>query len=64
MTLNPPVLETRAVGMEFGDSDKTLPVLQDISLQVGAGEFLCIIGPSGCGKTTFLQMSLSAPWMP
>lgn len=31
-------------------------VLQDISLKVGKGEFLCIVGPSGCGKTTLLRM--------
>lgn len=35
----------------FGD----LLVLDDISFQVGVGEFLCIVGPTGCGKTTFLN---------
>jgi NitT/TauT family transport system ATP-binding protein len=35
---------------------KTGPVhaLDNISLEVREGEFLCIIGPSGCGKTTLL----------
>ncbi len=27
-----------------------------ISLQVEAGEFVCIVGPSGCGKTTLLRI--------
>lgn len=36
---------------KFGD----LLVLDDISFQVGEGEFLCIVGPTGCGKTTFLN---------
>lgn len=31
-------------------------VLQDINLNVGKGEFLCIVGPSGCGKTTLLRI--------
>ena len=29
--------------------------LKNISLEVGAGEFVSFIGPSGCGKTTFLR---------
>lgn len=36
----------------YGD----VPVLQDISLRIPAGEILCVIGPSGCGKSTLLRM--------
>ena len=31
-------------------------VVKDLSLEVGAGEFLVLLGPSGCGKTTALRM--------
>lgn len=30
--------------------------LTDVNLDVGQGEFVCLLGPSGCGKTTLLQM--------
>lgn len=30
--------------------------LQDINLQIKAGEFISIIGPSGCGKSTLLRI--------
>ena len=32
-------------------------ILEDISLDVKPGEFLCIIGASGCGKTTALRLA-------
>jgi iron(III) transport system ATP-binding protein len=33
----------------------TFTALNDISLDVFEGEFVCFLGPSGCGKTTFLR---------
>ncbi|MBW1711549.1 MAG: ABC transporter ATP-binding protein [Deltaproteobacteria bacterium] len=30
--------------------------MDDVSFNVGRGEFLCIVGPTGCGKTTFLNV--------
>ena len=32
--------------------------LKELGLEVGRGEFLCLVGPSGCGKSTFLNILL------
>jgi len=46
------VLSLEKVCVAFGGR----PVLSDISFDVGAGEFLCVVGPSGCGKTTLIRL--------
>jgi NitT/TauT family transport system ATP-binding protein len=39
------------------DAGRTETVaLQDFSLSVADGEFICLLGPSGCGKTTALRI--------
>jgi NitT/TauT family transport system ATP-binding protein len=40
---------------DFGDPGETqVRAIEDISLDVSDGEFVCIVGPSGCGKSTLL----------
>ena len=35
---------------------KKLIALQDINLEIEAGEFISLIGPSGCGKSTLMRL--------
>ena len=39
----------------YDDDSREHAVIDDLSLEVAQGEFLCILGPSGCGKTTLLR---------
>lgn len=36
--------------------NEEIRVLERINLEVGQGEFVCVVGPSGCGKTTLLNI--------
>ncbi len=44
------------VGITLKRGKDATPVLQDIDLEVRAGEFICLLGPSGCGKSTLLNI--------
>jgi NitT/TauT family transport system ATP-binding protein len=48
-------LSAQHIHMVFARDGKSTPVLNDVNLEVGKGEFLCIVGPSGCGKSTLLS---------
>ena len=53
------LLEVHAINTYYGDSH----VLFDVSLDVGAGEVVCLLGRNGAGKTTTLRsiMGLAPP---
>lgn len=40
----------------FYKKQGSVTALDDITLTIGDGEFVCIVGPSGCGKTTLLRI--------
>lgn len=45
-------IEVKDLTKRFGD----LVAVNQVNMQVAAGEVLCLLGPSGCGKTTTLRM--------
>ncbi len=44
-------LKIKNIIKKFGD----FTALNDVSINVNEGEFICFLGPSGCGKTTLLR---------
>lgn len=44
------------VALEFPDERGSVKVVDNVSYEIGNGEFVSIIGPSGCGKTTMMNM--------
>ncbi|MFP3401626.1 MAG: ATP-binding cassette domain-containing protein, partial [Nitrososphaeria archaeon] len=48
MTSGDAILSVRSVSAGYGG----VPVLRDVSLDVGEGELVALIGPNGAGKTT------------
>lgn len=59
-----PLIQIRDVNHDFrSPSGVRTRVLQDVSLDIPAGQFVALVGPSGCGKTTLMNMvgALLAP---
>lgn len=49
------VLEATHITKTFPDHNE-VPVLKDINISIGKGEFVAVMGKSGCGKSTLLYV--------
>ena len=52
-----PKLSAHGVSKTFRNArGDVVSALGEVNLDIGEGEFVCLIGPSGCGKTTLLNL--------
>jgi ATP-binding cassette subfamily B protein RaxB len=49
-------IEVHNLSFRYAEADPL--VLQQVNLQIAAGEAVAIVGPSGCGKTTLLKVMI------
>ena len=49
-------IELRRITFEYDSHERPVTALRDVSFDVDASEFLCVVGQSGCGKTTMLNI--------
>ncbi|MBP6007303.1 MAG: ABC transporter ATP-binding protein [Rhodoferax sp.] len=50
------LIRIRGLNKSYTRGDQTLAVLENIALDVEAGEFIALMGPSGSGKSTLLNL--------
>ncbi|MHB8621126.1 MAG: ABC transporter ATP-binding protein [Chloroflexota bacterium] len=52
----PDKIQIRGLSKLFPTRGQPVVAVDNVSLTIPAGQFVCIVGPSGCGKTTLLRI--------
>jgi NitT/TauT family transport system ATP-binding protein len=42
--------------MAYGRGSTAVKAIEDVSLEIGRGEFIAVVGPSGCGKSSLMKL--------
>ena len=51
-----PLVKLGNVSMAYGRGATAVKAIEDVSLEIGEGEFIAVVGPSGCGKSSLMKL--------
>jgi len=49
-------ISVKGVSKRYGSDDTAVNAVDNVTLSIPRGQFVCLLGPSGCGKSTLLNM--------
>ena len=52
------MIKVENLSMLFSTEEVQTKALNEVTFEIGKGEFVAIMGPSGCGKSTLLNICL------